>query len=101
MAISDGLLEGELTFKTISTWWEGGGGLKSEDFRGNVIYGWPCGLNLEQLKNILSKFLISWLHKFAEKLNQGKIRNIDHSNILRLNQFAETVARRCSIQKCS
>ena len=77
------------------------GGLKSEDFRGNVIYGWPCGLNLEQLKNILSKFLISWLHKFAEKLNQGKIRNIDHSNILRLNQFAETVARRCSIQKCS
>ena len=101
MAISDVLLEGDSHLRHVSTIDKGDGGLKSEDFRGNVIYGWPCGLNLEQLKNILSKFLISWLHKFAEKLNQGKIRNIDHSNILRLNQFAETVARRCSIQKCS
>ena len=42
MAISDVLLEGRLTFKTYLHKKGGGGGvgLKSEDFRGDVIYGW-------------------------------------------------------------
>ena len=40
MAISDVLLEGGLTFKTYHDKKGGGGGLKSEDFRGDVIYGW-------------------------------------------------------------
>ena len=38
MAISDGLLEGGLTFKTYLDM--GGDGLKPEDFWGDVIYGW-------------------------------------------------------------
>ena len=44
MAISDVLLEGELTFKTyLDTRGGGGRGVKSENFRGRggVIYGWP------------------------------------------------------------
>ena len=40
MAISDVLLEGRLTFKTYLNKKRGGGGLKSEDFRGDIIYGW-------------------------------------------------------------
>ena len=38
MAISYVLLEGGLTFKTSR---QGGRGLKSEDLRVDVIYGWP------------------------------------------------------------
>ena len=40
MAISDVLLEGRLTFKTYLNNKREGGGLKSEHFRGDVIYGW-------------------------------------------------------------
>ena len=42
MAISDLLLEGGSHLRHISTRGEGErGGLESEDFRGDVIYGWP------------------------------------------------------------
>ena len=41
MAISDVLLEGGHTFKTYSTRAESvEGGVQSEDFRADVIYGW-------------------------------------------------------------
>ena len=40
VVISDVLLEGGLTFKTYIDK-RGGEWLKSEDFRGDIIYGWP------------------------------------------------------------
>ena len=41
MAISDVLLEGDSHLRHVSTIDKEDGGLKSEDFRGNVIYGAP------------------------------------------------------------
>ena len=65
MAISDVLLEGRLTFKTYLNKKRGGEGLKSEDFRGDVIYGWlptvyTIKLMFEELRRELLKFYYFW-----------------------------------------
>ena len=54
MAISDVLLEGGLTFKIYLGRW-GARVLKSEYFRGNLVYGWPPSLNV-------SDNSLKWLH---------------------------------------
>ena len=48
--ISDTLLEGGLTLKTYLK--KGKGGLKSENFRWDVIYGWPLKLTFGKNENI-------------------------------------------------